>query len=197
MTLALVLGLLWQAVAPEVAQHAQAGLAAKQQGKLPQAIAEFQKVTELAPSLAAGFVNFARIKGSHNAILSGMLAAETAHQALVAGRAGDELASYEAAWRSSEIGRDLYKVRNVKPLWTKCGLALGVALGGLDMWMNELLGLSPFGTMKHGKPDSAMTVTAAAIDMLCRLIIFPITPPLQLADAVSAGESPSLLAVTT
>ncbi|HLW91548.1 MAG TPA: electron transfer flavoprotein-ubiquinone oxidoreductase [Roseiarcus sp.] len=104
---------------------------------------------------AAGFVNFARIKGSHNAILSGMLAAEKAHEALSAGRAGDELTSYDEAWRGSEIGRDLYKVRNVKPLWTKFGLAMGVTLGGLDMWTNELFGFSPFGTMKHDKPDSA------------------------------------------
>jgi len=104
---------------------------------------------------AAGFVNFARIKGSHNAILSGMLAAETAHQALAAGRRGDALAAYENAWRGSEIGRDLYKVRNVKPLWSKLGLAIGVACGGFDMWTNELFGGSVFGTLKHGKPDSA------------------------------------------
>jgi electron-transferring-flavoprotein dehydrogenase len=104
---------------------------------------------------AAGFVNFARIKGSHNAILSGMLAAEKAHEALAAGRAHDELTDYEDAWRGSDIGRDLFKVRNVKPLWTKFGLAVGVALGGFDMWANELFGFSPFGTMKHGKPDYA------------------------------------------
>jgi tetratricopeptide (TPR) repeat protein len=55
--LALWAGLAWQAVSPEVAQHAKAGLAAKQQGNLTAAIAEFQKVTELAPRLAAGFVN--------------------------------------------------------------------------------------------------------------------------------------------
>ena len=104
---------------------------------------------------AAGFVNFARIKGSHNAILSGMLAAETAHAALAAGRAHDELTSYEEAWRGSDIGRDLHKVRNVKPLWSKLGLTVGVALGGFDMWTNELLGASIFGTLKHGKPDWA------------------------------------------
>jgi electron-transferring-flavoprotein dehydrogenase len=104
---------------------------------------------------SAGFVNFARIKGTHNAILSGVLAAETGYQALSAGRAHDELTAYEESWRASEIGRDLYKVRNVKPLWTKFGLILGVTLGGLDMWMNELFGGSPFGTLKHGKPDYA------------------------------------------
>ncbi len=104
---------------------------------------------------AAGFVNFARIKGSHNAILSGMLAAEKLHEALGAGRSHDELTAYEEAWRGSDIGRDLHKVRNVKPLWSRFGLAVGVTLGGLDMWTNELAGISLFGTLKHGKPDSA------------------------------------------
>ncbi len=86
---------------------------------------------------AAGFMNVPRIKGSHNAILSGMLAAEAAHEALAAGRRNDELAAYEGSWRSSDIGRDLYTVRNVKPLWSKLGLALGVACGALDMWTNS------------------------------------------------------------
>ena len=104
---------------------------------------------------AAGFVNFARIKGSHNAILSGMLAADKILEALAGGRANDELTAYDGAWRDSEIGRDLSRVRNVKPLWSKYGLALGVGLGGLDMWTNALLKTSMFGTMKHGKDDSA------------------------------------------
>ena len=103
---------------------------------------------------AAGFVNFARIKGSHNAVLSGMLAADKVHEALSAGRANDELASYEAAWRASDIGADLYKVRNVKSLWSRFGLVVGVGLGGLDMWTNELFKKSIFGNLKHHKPDS-------------------------------------------
>jgi electron-transferring-flavoprotein dehydrogenase len=103
---------------------------------------------------AAGFMNFARIKGSHNAILSGILAAEKAHDALSAGRANDELTDYEDSWRESDIGRDLFKVRNVKPLWSRFGLLPGVAFGGFDMWTNELLGSSIFGTLKHGKADS-------------------------------------------
>jgi len=102
---------------------------------------------------AAGFVNVPRIKGSHNAILSGMLCAGHIHDALRAGRANDELTAYEDAWRSSAIGRDLKPVRNVKPLWSKFGTWLGVPLGGLDMWLNTLIGWSPFGTMKHGKAD--------------------------------------------
>jgi electron-transferring-flavoprotein dehydrogenase len=104
---------------------------------------------------AAGFVNLPRIKGSHNAILSGMLAAEHAAAALKSGRSHDELHTYEEAWRGSAIGRDLYKVRNAKPLWSKFGTRAGIALGGLDMWANEISGTSPFGTLKHGEPDCA------------------------------------------
>ena len=110
---------------------------------------------------AAGFVNFARIKGSHNAVLSGMQAAEAAHQALRSGRSHDELTAYEAGWRTSPIGRDLQKVRNVKPLWSRFGWA-GIALGGLDMWCNQLTGSSPFGTLGHGKSDAASLVPLSA-----------------------------------
>ena len=104
---------------------------------------------------SAGFVNVPRIKGSHNAVLSGMLAAEHVAEAIAAGRANDELASYEAAWRDTDIGKDLKKVRNVKPLWSRFGTILGVGLGGFDMWTNTLFGFSLFGTMKHGKADYA------------------------------------------
>jgi electron-transferring-flavoprotein dehydrogenase len=110
---------------------------------------------------SAGFVNLPRIKGSHNAVLSGMLAAEHVAEAIGAGRAQDELASYEAAWRASDIGRDLKKVRNVKPLWSKLGL-FGVAIGGIDMWLNTLFGFSPFGTLKHGKNDAKSLDPAAS-----------------------------------
>ncbi|MET7243082.1 electron transfer flavoprotein-ubiquinone oxidoreductase [Methylobacterium sp. EM32] len=106
---------------------------------------------------SAGFVNVPRIKGSHNAVLSGMQAAGAIHEALAAGRAQDELTSYEEGWRSSPIGYDLKRVRNVKPLWSKYGTLVGVGLGGLDMWLNELAGLSLFGTLRHGKPDYACT----------------------------------------
>ncbi len=101
---------------------------------------------------AAGFLNVPRIKGSHNAMLSGILAAEHVANAVAAGRANDELASYEQAWRTSEIGRDLWPVRNVKPLWSRLGTLGGIALGGLDMWSNTL-GFSALGTLRHGKPD--------------------------------------------
>ena len=101
---------------------------------------------------AAGFVNVPRIKGVHNAVGSGMLAAEHVIAALGGGRANDELVEYENAWRDSAVGKDLYRVRNVKPLWSKFGTIIGVALGGIDMWCNTL-GFSLFGTQSHAKPD--------------------------------------------
>jgi len=102
---------------------------------------------------AAGFMNVPRIKGSHNAMLSGMLAAERIAVALKAGRARDELADYDTVWRSSDIGRDLWRVRNAKPLWSKLGTVLGIAAGGLDMWANTF-GIPLFATLRHGQPDS-------------------------------------------
>ena len=104
---------------------------------------------------SAGFVNVPRIKGSHNAILSGIQAAEAIFSALAEGRQGDELTAYEDGWRSSPIGRDLKPVRNVKPLWSKYGTLVGVGLGGLDMWTNTIADASLFGTLGHGKPDHA------------------------------------------
>jgi electron-transferring-flavoprotein dehydrogenase len=102
---------------------------------------------------AAGFVNVPRIKGVHNAMGTGMMAAEHVVAALAAGRANDELVDYENAWRSSAVGKDLFKVRNVKPLLSKFGTFLGVGLGGFDMWCNTLFGFSLFGTQSHAKPD--------------------------------------------
>jgi electron-transferring-flavoprotein dehydrogenase len=102
---------------------------------------------------AAGFVNVPRIKGVHNAIGSGMLAAEHLNAALGAGRANDEPVEYENSWRDSSVGKDLYPIRNVKPLWSRFGTILGVPLGGLDMWTNTLFGFSLFGTLSHAKPD--------------------------------------------
>ncbi len=110
---------------------------------------------------SAGFVNVPRIKGSHNAVLSGILAAEKLADAIAAGRANDEPIEIEQGWRDSAIGSDLTKVRNVKPLWSKFGTAVGVALGGLDMWTNTLFGFSFFGTLKHGKTDAQSLEPAA------------------------------------
>jgi electron-transferring-flavoprotein dehydrogenase len=116
----------------------------------------------------AGFMNVPRIKGSHNAMLSGMLAAEAASAALAAGRSHDALDDYDAAWRASPIGKDLRKVRNAKPLWSKFGTLIGIALGGMDMWTNTF-GFSLFGTQKHGKPDYASLKPAAE----CTPIAYP------------------------
>jgi electron-transferring-flavoprotein dehydrogenase len=124
----------------------------------------FQSVPKLAfpggalIGCAAGFVNVPRIKGSHNAIKTGMMAADAAFEAIAAGRSGDELESYDAAYAKSSVRRELFTVRNVKPLWSKFGTMLGIALGGLDMWTASLLGgFSLFGTLKHGKTDAAST----------------------------------------
>jgi electron-transferring-flavoprotein dehydrogenase len=101
---------------------------------------------------AAGFVNVPRIKGVHNAMGTGMLAAEHVASALGAGRANDEPVDYENAWRDSVVGKDLYPVRNAKPLLSKFGTFLGAGLGIFDMWCNTL-GFSLFGTQSHAKPD--------------------------------------------
>jgi len=120
----------------------------------------------VAPGVAilgcsAGLVNVPRIKGNHNAMLSGKAAAEAAFAAIKAGRSGDELSAYETDLREGPIGKDLKKVRNVKPMWSKWGLLPSLVLGGLDMWTNNLFGLSLFGTIKHGKSDAAATGKAA------------------------------------
>ncbi len=109
---------------------------------------------------AAGFVNVPRIKGSHNAMLSGMLAAEHIVDALGEGRANDELVAYEEAWRDSDVGKDLKPVQNVKPLVTKFGAIKGLVFGGIDMWCQSLFGWSPFGKMQHEKADYQATEPA-------------------------------------
>tara|TARA_R110002073_G_scaffold138494_2_gene288220 strand:+ start:195 stop:1832 length:1638 start_codon:yes stop_codon:yes gene_type:complete len=109
---------------------------------------------------SVGMVNVPRIKGNHNAMLSGKAAAEAAFEAISAGRSSDELTSYETEVRQGAIGKDLKKVRNVKPMWSKWGLTPSLILGGFDMWTNNLLGLSFFGTMKHGKTDAEATELA-------------------------------------
>jgi electron-transferring-flavoprotein dehydrogenase len=102
---------------------------------------------------AAGFVNLPRIKGTHNAMKTAMLAAEAAFEALRAGRSGDELTAYPQAWEKSWAWTDLHKVRNVKPA-LKYGLWAGTLVGGIHMWLNDLgLGFLVPGTTKHAKAD--------------------------------------------
>jgi electron-transferring-flavoprotein dehydrogenase len=109
---------------------------------------------------AAGFMNVPRIKGSHNAMLSGMMAAEAAFAAIGAGRSHDVLDAYEQSVKQSSMATELKKVRNVKPLWSRLGTRLGVMLGGIDMWLNTIF---PFltHTLKHSKPDYATLEKAA------------------------------------
>ncbi len=103
---------------------------------------------------SAGFVNVPRIKGSHNAVKSGMLAAEAAFEALKGGSDGSvELSSYNEAVRESWIWKDLWKVRNVKPA-LKYGMWLGTLVGGVHMWLNDLgLGFLVGWTSRHDKAD--------------------------------------------
>jgi electron-transferring-flavoprotein dehydrogenase len=110
---------------------------------------------------SAGLVNVPRIKGNHNAMHSGIEAAEAAHAAIKAGRGGDTLMEYYAALKAGPVGKDLRRVRNVKPLWSKYGLLTSLGVGGLDMWTNNLFGLSLLGTLRHGKSDAAATEEAS------------------------------------
>jgi electron-transferring-flavoprotein dehydrogenase len=104
---------------------------------------------------SAGFVNVPRIKGSHNAVKTGMMAGEAAFEAVAEGRQGDDLKAYSAAFEGSWVARELKKVRNAKPLWSRFGTTLGIALTGFDLWVNTLFGgFSFFGTLRHGKTDA-------------------------------------------
>ena len=106
---------------------------------------------------SAGMVNVPRIKGNHNAMLSGIAAAEAAQAAIAAGRSGDSLDAYAEAVLTGPIAKDLKTVRNVKPFWSRYGLSASLALGGFDMWVQSLTGLTPFGSVSHGKTDALAT----------------------------------------
>ena len=121
----------------------------------------YQSVPELAfpggalIGCSAGFVNVPRIKGSHNAMKTGMLAAESTFAAMAEGRSHDTMSEYQTAYEGSWVAQDLKKVRNAKPLWSKFGTLLGIPLGGFDMWCTTLFGgFSFFGTLGHGKTDA-------------------------------------------
>src|SRR5262245_1949015 len=107
---------------------------------------------------AAGFMNVPRIKGSHNAMLSGIAAAQATFAAISAGRAHDQLEAYPADVMTGPIARDLRRVRNAKPMLARFGTAVGTLLSGVDMWLNTLIpGVGLGFTMQHGKPDFAAT----------------------------------------
>ncbi|MEM9233227.1 MAG: electron transfer flavoprotein-ubiquinone oxidoreductase [Pseudomonadota bacterium] len=105
---------------------------------------------------SAGFVNVPRIKGNHNAMKTGMMAAEAAFEAVGSDRQGDELTAYQTAYDHSWVRDELYKVRNAKPLWSKYGTIFGaLALTGFDLSLSTRLGgFSLFGTLGHGKTDA-------------------------------------------
>ena len=103
---------------------------------------------------SVGLVNVPRIKGNHNAMLSGKAAAEHAYSAIQKGREGDTLDDYETELREGPVGQDLYRVRNVKPLWSKYGSMASMGVGGVQMWLR---GSTIFGTMKHGPSDAEAT----------------------------------------
>ena len=148
---------------PAIAEHLEGGTRVSYGAR---AITEggFQSVPKLAfpggalIGCSAGFVNVPRIKGSHNAMKTGMLAADAAYDAVIAGRAGDVLEAYEEAYKTSWVHKELKVVRNAKPLLSRLGTMMGGAVGMFDLWVNHLTGgFSVFGTMKHGKTDAAST----------------------------------------
>ncbi|WP_347304314.1 electron transfer flavoprotein-ubiquinone oxidoreductase [Croceibacterium sp. TMG7-5b_MA50] len=106
---------------------------------------------------SAGFVNVPRIKGTHTAMKSGMLAAEAAAASIAAGEENVQLDSYDAAVRSSWIAEELKKVQNAQPLVTKFGGEIGTVLAGADMWLRTA-GIR-LGALGH-HPDHAATLPA-------------------------------------
>ena len=110
---------------------------------------------------SAGLVNLPRIKGNHNAMHSGMAAAESVYNAIKDDRFGDLLLDYDLKLKTEAVGKDLKKVRNVAPLNARFGPLGGLILGGFDMWFQTLFKFSLFGILKHGKSDAESTESAA------------------------------------
>ncbi|MGV3652249.1 MAG: electron transfer flavoprotein-ubiquinone oxidoreductase, partial [Devosia sp.] len=104
---------------------------------------------------AAGFMNAPRLKAIHNAIRSGIATADVVAGAIAEGRAHDRLDALQKAVLDTGIAAELKRVRNMKPLWSRFGLYLGVGLSGIEMWMQSLFKGSPLGTLRHAKPDYA------------------------------------------
>ena len=151
---------------PAISEHLEGGTRVSYGAR---AITEggFQSVPKLAfpggalIGCSAGFVNVPRIKGSHNAMKTGMLAADAAYDAVVAGRGGDTLVEYQTAYEKSWVYRELKGVRNAKPYLSKFGTTIGGALGVFDMWFTAILGIPTPWTLKHAGTDAASTELAA------------------------------------
>ena len=143
---------------PAIAEHLEGGERISYGAR---AITEggYQSVPKLAfpggvlVGCSAGFVNVPRIKGSHNAVRSGILAADAAFDAIAAGRSGDELVEYQAAYEASDIAKELRLVRNVKPLLSKYGAFVGTLLGGIDMQVTSLFGGLRERSAHQGQPQ--------------------------------------------
>jgi electron-transferring-flavoprotein dehydrogenase len=117
----------------------------------------------------AGYMNAARIKGSHAAIKSGMLCAEAAFAAVTAGRQHDELSAYPEAFRTSWLHEELQATRNFKP-WFKKGFWMGSLMTGIELWLLPKLGVkSPPWTLHRDTPDNATLLPADQ----CRKIVYP------------------------
>ncbi|MEC5213718.1 electron-transferring-flavoprotein dehydrogenase [Polaromonas sp. CG_9.5] len=117
----------------------------------------------------AGYLNASRIKGSHAAIKTGMLAAEAAYAAVVAGREHDELDAYPAAYEASWLAQELNQARNFKA-WFKKGVYMGSFMTGVEQWLLPRIGIkSPPWTIHRTQPDYAMLKPAAE----CQPIVYP------------------------
>ncbi|WEK03039.1 MAG: electron transfer flavoprotein-ubiquinone oxidoreductase [Candidatus Devosia phytovorans] len=102
---------------------------------------------------AAGFMNAPRLKAIHNAILSGIGAADAVAEAIGNGRQHDVIEDFGHRVMATGIGAELKGVRNVKPLWTRFGTVIGALAAGAELWISAILGRSLLGTLKHGKAD--------------------------------------------
>ena len=122
---------------------------------------------------SAGFVNLPRIKGSHNAIKTGIMAADAAFKAIHSGSAPRVLEGYQTAYDHSDVKKELKLVRNVKPILSRFGTGLGTLIGGIEMTVTNLLGgfslFSGMGSLKHGKSDAHSIKPAAE----CKPIAYP------------------------
>ena len=117
----------------------------------------------------AGFLNAARIKGSHAAIKTGMLAAEAAFEAVAAGRQHDELAAYPESYAKSWLATELNQTRNFKA-WFKKGLFVATFMTGIEQWLLPRIGIkSPPWTLHRTVPDHKMLKPAAE----CQPIVYP------------------------
>ncbi|NRA89021.1 MAG: electron transfer flavoprotein-ubiquinone oxidoreductase [Rhizobiales bacterium] len=118
---------------------------------------------------SAGMVNLPRIKGTHNAMWSGIHAAEAAFDAIAQDRSHDELTAYSDSVLNGPIGQDLKKIRNVKPLISRFGNYIGMMLGGMEMWFKTIFPFMDFYTLHHKKSDAESLLPAEK----CKIIDYP------------------------